>query len=66
MQNGCKVTPSARADVNVKELIQKLCEEDFYKQDYADTLITSDIFVIKITKVPVLHYMTLLSKLCIP
>ena len=32
-----KITPSARANVNVKELIQKLCEEDFYKQDYADT-----------------------------
>lgn len=32
-----KITPSARSDVDVKELIRKLCEEDFYKQDYADT-----------------------------
>ena len=28
------IAPSARADVDVKELIHKLCEEDFYKQDY--------------------------------
>ncbi|MCM1180815.1 MAG: nucleotidyl transferase AbiEii/AbiGii toxin family protein [Clostridium sp.] len=32
-----KIAPSARPDVNVKELIQRICAEDFYKQDYADT-----------------------------
>lgn len=32
-----KKTLSARVDVNVRDLIQKICEEDFYKQDYADT-----------------------------
>lgn len=31
-----RITPSARPDVNVKELIYKMCQEDFYKEDYAD------------------------------
>ncbi len=30
------LAPSARADVDVKRLIHKLCEEDFYGQDYSD------------------------------
>lgn len=34
-----QVAPSARADVDMKHLIHRLCEEDFYKQDYADTTI---------------------------
>lgn len=32
-----KITPSARADVDVREIIRKLCKEDFYKRDYIDT-----------------------------
>lgn len=32
-----KITPSARINVDIKALIQRLCKEDFYKQDYTDT-----------------------------
>jgi len=41
-----RITPSARPDVNVRELIHSLCEKDFYKQDYSETtmrLISDDL-----------------------
>lgn len=41
-----KITPSARENVNIKEIIRKICSEDFYKQDYQDNtvrLISDDI-----------------------
>lgn len=31
-----KIAPAARSDVNIKELISKMCREDFYKKDYGD------------------------------
>ncbi|MCM1540838.1 MAG: nucleotidyl transferase AbiEii/AbiGii toxin family protein [Blautia sp.] len=34
-----RIAPAARADVDLQEIIRKMCEEDFYKQDYADTTV---------------------------
>lgn len=41
-----KLAPSSRDNVNIKELIQKICNEDFYKQDYQNNtmrLISDDL-----------------------
>lgn len=43
---GENLAPSAMDQVNIKDLIQRLCGEDFYKQDYQDNtirLISDDI-----------------------
>lgn len=34
-----RIAPSARDNVNIKDLIEKICSEDFYKQDYQDSTI---------------------------
>lgn len=34
-----KITPSARDEIDILEVIAKICDEDFYKSDYADTTI---------------------------
>lgn len=41
-----KLAPSSRDNVDIKEIIQKICSENFYKQDYQDNtirLISDDI-----------------------
>ena len=32
-----KITPSARENIDIKSIINKICLEDFYKDDYNDT-----------------------------
>ena len=32
-----KRTPAAQSGVNIVEVVQKLCDEDFYKDDYEET-----------------------------
>ena len=34
---GSEIAPAAPLDVNILELVQKLCDEDFYKEDYRET-----------------------------
>ncbi len=33
---GSEIAPAAPMDVNIVELVQKICEEDFYKEDYRE------------------------------
>ena len=45
------ICPSAKPGVNVSQLIQKYCTEDFYKADFeiiTDTLINEDISYSKV------------------
>ena len=34
---GREIAPAAPLDVNIIELVQKICDEDFYKEDYRET-----------------------------
>lgn len=34
---GSEIAPAAQPDVNILELVQKICDEDFYKEDYRET-----------------------------
>ena len=34
---GSGFAPAAPLDVNILELVQKICDEDFYKEDYRET-----------------------------
>lgn len=34
---GSGIAPAAPLDVNILELVQKICDEDFYKEDYRET-----------------------------
>lgn len=34
---GSEIAPAAPLDVNILELVQKICDEDFYKEDYRET-----------------------------
>lgn len=34
---GNEIAPSASVDVNIVELVRKICDEDFYKEDYRET-----------------------------
>lgn len=34
---GSEIAPAASLDVNISELVQKICNEDFYKEDYRET-----------------------------
>ena len=37
IEMGSEISPAASLDVNVLELAQKICDEDFYKEDYRET-----------------------------
>lgn len=37
IEMGCGVAPAASLDVNILKLVQKICDEDFYKEDYRET-----------------------------
>ena len=34
---GSEIAPAAPLDVNIVEVVQKICDEDFYKDDYKET-----------------------------
>ena len=36
---GVKIAPSAPFDVDICELVQKICDQDFYKSDYRETTV---------------------------
>lgn len=37
IEMGSEIAPAAPLDVNILELVQRICDEDFYKEDYKDT-----------------------------
>ena len=36
---GCGIAPAAPLDVNILELVRRICDEDFYKEDYKETTV---------------------------
>lgn len=34
---GSEIAPAAPVEVNILELVKKICDEDFYKEDYRET-----------------------------
>lgn len=59
---GSEIAPAAPLDVNILELVQKLCDEDFYKEDYRETTLKliSDSLDYEILKK---HYRELVEKI---
>ena len=37
IEMGIEIAPAAPLDVDILELVQKICDEDFYKEDYRET-----------------------------
>lgn len=37
IEMGRKIAPAAPLDVNILELVQRICDEEFYKEDYEET-----------------------------
>lgn len=60
MGNG--IAPAASLDVNILELVQKICDEDFYKEDYRETTLKliSDSLEYEMLKE---HYKELVKKI---
>lgn len=59
---GREIAPAAPLDVNILELVQKICEEDFYKEDYRETTLKliSDSLEYEMLK---RHYRELVEKI---
>lgn len=59
---GSEIAPAAPLDVNIVELVQKLCNEDFYKEDYRETTLKliSDSLEYEMLK---RHYKELVEKI---
>jgi len=59
---GSEIAPAAPLDVNILELVQKLCDEDFYKEDYRETTLKliSDSLEYEMLK---RHYKELVEKI---
>ncbi len=59
---GSDIAPAAPLDVNILELVQKLCDEDFYKEDYRETTLKliSDSLEYAMLKT---HYKELVEKI---
>ncbi len=59
---GRKIAPAAPLDVNIVELVQKICDEDFYKEDYRETTLKliSDSLEYEMLKK---HYKELVEKI---
>ena len=59
---GSEIAPAAPLDVNIVELVQKLCDEDFYKEDYRETTLKliSDSLEYEMMK---RHYKELVEKI---
>lgn len=39
IEMGKEISPAAPLDVDILELVQKICDEDFYKEDYKETTV---------------------------
>ena len=59
---GREIAPAAPLDVNIVELVQKICDEDFYKEDYRETTLKliSDSLEYEMLKK---HYKELVEKI---
>ena len=59
---GNEIAPAAALDVNIVELVQKICDEDFYKEDYRETTLKliSDSLEYEMLKK---HYKELVEKI---
>ena len=59
---GTKIAPAAPLDIDILELAQKICDEDFYKGDYRETTLklTSDSLAYEVVKN---HYKQLAEKI---
>lgn len=59
---GSEIAPAAPLDVNIVELVQKICDEDFYKEDYRETTLKliSDSLEYEMLK---RHYKELVEKI---
>ena len=59
---GREIAPAAPLDVNILELVQKICDEDFYKEDYRETTLKliSDSLEYEMLK---RHYKELVEKI---
>ncbi len=59
---GSEIAPAAPLDVNIVELVQKICNEDFYKEDYRETTLKliSDSLEYEMLK---RHYKELVEKI---
>ena len=59
---GSEIAPAAPLDVNILELVQKICDEDFYKEDYRETTLKliSDSLEYEMLK---RHYKELVEKI---
>ncbi len=59
---GREIAPSAPLDIDIIELFRKVCDEDFYKEDYRETtlkLISDSLEYEALKK----HYMELAEKI---
>ncbi len=59
---GSEIAPAAPLDVDILELVRRICDEDFYKEDYQETTLKlfSDSLEYEIVKK---HYMELAEKI---
>ena len=59
---GRGIAPAAPLDVNILELVQRICDEDFYKEDYEETTLKliSDSLEYEVVKN---HYKELVRKI---
>lgn len=59
---GSEIAPAASLDINILELVQKICDEDFYKEDYRETTLKliSDSLEYEMLKK---HYMELTKRI---
>ena len=59
---GNEIAPAAKLDVNILEVVQKICDEDFYKEDYRETTLKliSDTLAYEMLKN---HYLELIKKI---
>ena len=62
IEMGRKIAPAAPLDVNILELVQRICNEEFYKEDYEETTLKliSDSLEYEIVKN---HYKALAKKI---
>lgn len=37
IEMGSEIAPAAPIDINILELVKRICDEDFYKKDYIET-----------------------------
>ena len=59
---GSEIAPAANLDINILEVVQKICDEDFYKEDYRETtlkLISDTLAYVMLKN----HYLELIKRI---